>query len=192
VVAGVGITPDTDLLERAGAAVGDGVLVDEHCRTTLPEIYAAGDMANHPHPVFGRLRVEHWNNALYQGRAAALSMLGRGAPYDPVHSFWSEQYDHKIEYVGYAPAWDRVVLRGTLESRRFLACYLHEGVLRGVFGLDRGGDPEDPDDDGELKAYAGLIRDRVRVSPARLADEAMEVGGPGGGSTPRHSIDSNR
>ena len=74
VVAGIGIQPNTELLAAAGAKVDNGVLVDEHCRTSLSDVYAAGDVANHLHPLFGRLRVEHWNNGFQQGRAAARAM----------------------------------------------------------------------------------------------------------------------
>jgi 3-phenylpropionate/trans-cinnamate dioxygenase ferredoxin reductase component len=174
-VVGAGISPSAELLEQAGAAVDDGVLVDEWCRTTLPDVYAAGDVANHRHPVFGRLRVEHWNNASNQGRAAALSMLGRGAPYDYIHSFWSDQYDQSLEYVGFASTWDELVFRGRPESRRFLAFYLRGGALRAAFGLNRGGDPEDAEHPGELRACASLIRDQVRVDPAVLRDHAGEL-----------------
>jgi 3-phenylpropionate/trans-cinnamate dioxygenase ferredoxin reductase subunit len=174
-VVGVGISPNVELLEQAGAAVENGVLVDERCRTTLPDVYAAGDIANHLHPVFGRLRVEHWNNAFNQGRAAALSILGGTAPYDYIHSFWSEQYDQKVEYVGFAPTWDELVFRGKPDSRRFLAFYLREGTLRAVFGLNRGGDPEDPEHEGELRACVPLIRDRARVDPAVLRDETAAL-----------------
>jgi 3-phenylpropionate/trans-cinnamate dioxygenase ferredoxin reductase component len=174
-VVGTGIAPVAELLEAAGAAVDNGVLVDGLCRTSLPDVYAAGDLANHLHPVFGRLRVEHWNNASNQGRAAALSMLDSGSPYDYVHSFWSDQYDESLEYVGFARAWDRIVFRGSLESGRFLAFYLQEGVLQAVFGLNRGGDPEDPDQDGELKACVPLIRRRARVDPTLLADEDQDL-----------------
>jgi 3-phenylpropionate/trans-cinnamate dioxygenase ferredoxin reductase component len=175
-VVGIGIVPNAELLQAAGAALDNGVLVDELCRTSLPDVYAAGDLTNHRHPVFGRLRVEHWNNASNQGRAAALSMLGKGRPYDYIHSFWSDQYDQSIEYVGFARSWDRLIFRGSPEGRRFLAFYLQEGVLRAVFGLNRGGDPEDPEQDGELKACVPLIRDQVRVDPTLLADEAHVLG----------------
>jgi 3-phenylpropionate/trans-cinnamate dioxygenase ferredoxin reductase subunit len=176
-VVGIGVVPNVELLERAGAAVGNGVLVDARCRTTLPDVYAAGDVTNHLHPLFGRLRVEHWNNAFHQGEAAAQSLLDAGGEYDYLHSFWSEQYQHKIEYLGVADRWDQVVFRGSAASRRFLAFYLTGGVVRAAFGLDRGGDPEDPEDDGgELKACAPLIRDRVEVDPARLADEDVMLG----------------
>ena len=175
VVVGIGIQPNVELLAAAGASIDNGVLVDARCRTSLPDVYAAGDVANHPHPIFGRLRVEHWNNASQQGAAAARSLLGDDRPYEPIHSFWSDQYEHLIEYVGFAARWDRLVIRGALDSRRFLAFYLVGGVIRAAMGLDRGGDPEDPKSDGELKAVVGLIRDRVPVDPARLADEGIDL-----------------
>jgi 3-phenylpropionate/trans-cinnamate dioxygenase ferredoxin reductase component len=175
VVAGIGIVPNTDLLATAGAKVDNGVLVDEHCRTTLPDVYAAGDVANHLHPLFGRLRVEHWNNGYQQGRAAARAMLGGTEPYDYLHTFWSDQYEHTIEYVGFAADWDRLVFRGEPASRKFLGFYLKDGIVRAVVGLDRGGDPEDPKNESELRAAATLIRERVRVDPARLGDESANL-----------------
>jgi 3-phenylpropionate/trans-cinnamate dioxygenase ferredoxin reductase subunit len=175
VVAGIGIVPNTELLAAAGAQVENGVLVDEHCRTSLSDVYAAGDVTNHLHPIFGRLRVEHWNNGYQQGRAAARSLLGGVQPYDYIHSFWSDQYEHSIEYVGFAASWDRVVFRGRPESRKFLGFYLKAGILRAAVGLNRGGDPEDPKTDGELKLVANLIRNRVPVDPARLADEDVDL-----------------
>jgi 3-phenylpropionate/trans-cinnamate dioxygenase ferredoxin reductase subunit len=176
VVAGIGITPNSELLAAAGASIDNGVLVDEQCRTSLPNIYAAGDVANHLHPILGRLRVEHWNNGDQQGRAAARSMLDRGQPYDYLHSFWSDQYEHLIEYVGFAATWDRLVFRGHPESRTFLGFYLERGVVRAAVGLNRGGDPEDPHVNGELKAVASLIRDHVPVDPDRLANEDVDLG----------------
>jgi len=175
VVAGIGIVPNTELLAAAGAEVDNGVLVDEHCRTSLPDVFAAGDVTNHLHPVFGRLRVEHWNNGYQQGRAAARSLLGGAQPYDYIHSFWSDQYEHTLEYVGFATRWDRLVFRGRLETRKFLGFYLDSGIIRAAVGLDRGGDPDDPKADGELKAAASLIRNRVSVDPAKLSDEAVEL-----------------
>jgi 3-phenylpropionate/trans-cinnamate dioxygenase ferredoxin reductase subunit len=175
VVAGIGIAPNAELLAAAGAAVDNGVLVDEHCRTSLPDVYAAGDVANHLHPVFGRLRVEHWNNGYRQGRAAARAMLDGPEPYDYMHSFWSDQYEHVVEYIGFAPAWDRLVFRGDPAGRKFLGFYLKDGVVRAAMGLDRGGDPEDPKGDSELAVVAGLIRDRVPADPGRLADEGVDL-----------------
>jgi 3-phenylpropionate/trans-cinnamate dioxygenase ferredoxin reductase subunit len=175
VVAGIGILPNVELLAAAGAGVDDGILVDEHCRTSLPDVYAAGDVANHMHPLFGRLRVEHWNHGDRHGRAAGRALLGDEAPYDYVHSFWSDQYEHVIEYVGFAKTWDRLVFRGRAEDRKFLAFYVKDGVVLAAAGIDRGGDPEDPKSDSELKVAADLIRDRVRVDPTQLADEAVDL-----------------
>ncbi len=153
VVAGIGIVPNIELLEAAGAKVQNGVLVDALCRTTLPDVYAAGDIANIDHVVFGRSRVEHWNNAVHQARAAAMSMLNAGTPYDYVHTIWSDQYEHSIEYVGLARTWDEVTFSGSLASRRCLVFYRREGRLQAVMGLNRGGDPEDDTRESELKSY---------------------------------------
>jgi 3-phenylpropionate/trans-cinnamate dioxygenase ferredoxin reductase subunit len=175
VIAGIGIAPNSDLLAAAGAATDNGVLVDERCHSSLPDVYAAGDVANHLHPIFGRVRVEHWNNAQQQGRAAARSMLGGTEPYDYVHSFWSDQYEHVIEYVGWAASWDRLVFRGEPRSRHFLGFYLKDGIVRAAVGFNRGGDPEDPKKDGELKVAAELIRGRVPVDPAMLSKESTDL-----------------
>src|SRR6266508_3441681 len=174
-LAGNASVPNTDLLEAAGAKVANGVLVDEHCRTTLPDVYAAGDVANHLHPLFGRLRVEHWNNGSQQGRAAARSLLGGEQPYDYLHSFWSDQYEHSIQYVGFAASWDRLVFRGRPEGRKFLGFYLEDGIVHAAMGLNRGGDPEDTKVDGELKVAVNLIRNRMAVDPAKLIDEDVDL-----------------
>jgi 3-phenylpropionate/trans-cinnamate dioxygenase ferredoxin reductase subunit len=161
-VVAIGTVPNIELLAEAGAGIQNGVLVDEVFRTSLPDVYAAGDIANIEHHLFGRSRVEHWNNAFHQGHSAALSMLGEGKPYDYVHTIWSDQYEHSIEYVGYAPRWDRVTFDGTLASRRCLAFYLREGRLQAVMGLNRGGDPEDATRECELKTYIPLIDKSTR------------------------------
>jgi len=175
VVAGIGIVPNAELLAAAGAQIDNGVLVDEHCQTSLPDVYAAGDVTNHLHPIFGRLRVEHWNNGYQQGRAAARAILGRPEPYDYIHTFWSDQYEHVIEYVGFAASWDRMVFRGRPESRKFLGFYLKDGVVRAAVGLDRGGDPEDPKGESELKAAVDMVRRRATIDPDKLADESAEL-----------------
>jgi 3-phenylpropionate/trans-cinnamate dioxygenase ferredoxin reductase subunit len=144
VVAGIGIVPNVELLAAAGAAVDNGVLVDEHCRTSLPDVYAAGDVANHLHPIFGRLRVEHWNNGDRQGRAAGRAMLGGTEPYGYLHSFWSDQYEHVIEYVGFAAAWDCLVFRGDPTSRKFLGFYLKDGIVRAAASREGGRRKEAP------------------------------------------------
>lgn len=173
-VVGAGIEPALGAPGRSGIPVDNGVLVDERCRTGVVDVYAAGDVANHLHPLFGRLRVEHFNNAERQGRAAARSMLGDADAYADLHSFWSDQFEHKVEYVGYARAGDQFVARGNLGERRFLGFYLRGGRVAAVMGLNRGGDPE-LDEDGELFAAKALVRKACKVAPALLADEQTDL-----------------
>jgi 3-phenylpropionate/trans-cinnamate dioxygenase ferredoxin reductase component len=173
-VVAIGIEPAIDAFKGTEIALDNGILVDETCRTSAPDVYAAGDVANHLHPVFGRLRVEHYNNAEKQGRAAARAMLGDQRPYDDIHSFWSDQYEDKLEYVGNARTWDRILIRGSLATSQFLAFYLSKGIIKAACGLNRGGDPE-LDADGELRACQGLIRAQVAVSEATLADDRVDL-----------------
>jgi len=170
-VAGVGIEPDIP-----GVAVEqqNGILVDECCRASAPDVYAAGDLANHLHPLFGRVRVEHYNNAEKQGAAAARSMLGSTAPYDYIYSFWSDQYDHKLEYVGHVDKWDQFVVRGSVQEGKLIGIYLVDGVVRAAVGLDRGGDPE-LDTDGEMAACARLVATQAQPAPAVLSDERTDL-----------------
>ncbi len=173
-VVAIGIEPAIDALRGSEIALDNGILVDETCRTSAPEVYAAGDVANHLHPVFGRMRVEHYNNAEKQGRAAARAMLGDPRPYDDIHSFWSDQYEDKLEYVGDGRTWDQIVIRGSLATAQFLAFYLSKGIMKAACGLNRGGDPE-LDADGELRACQGLIRAQVAVPEATLADDQVDL-----------------
>jgi 3-phenylpropionate/trans-cinnamate dioxygenase ferredoxin reductase subunit len=173
-VAGIGVEPELPTFTGSPLAISNGLLVDERCRASAPDIYAAGDVANHLHPVFGRVRVEHYNNAEKQGRAAARSMLGSIDPYAYIHSFWSDQYEHKLEYVGHATTWDQFVVRGSLQERKLVGFYLQGGSLLAAVGLDRGGDPE-LDRDSEMAACARLVAQRARPAPARLADEHVDL-----------------
>lgn len=174
VVAGIGIEPAIDVFKGSAIALDNGILVDERCRSSVPDVYAAGDVANHLHPLFGRLRVEHYNNAEKQGRAAARSVLGDPTPYDDIHTFWSDQYEHKLEYVGFARSWDQVVIRGSLAEAKFLVFYLVKGVMRAAGGLNRGGDPE-IDAESELRACRDLIAARAQLPAATLADEGIDL-----------------
>jgi 3-phenylpropionate/trans-cinnamate dioxygenase ferredoxin reductase component len=174
VVAGIGIAPAVEALSDSGISMDNGILVDEYCQTSVPDVYAAGDVANLLHPVFGRVRVEHFNNGEKQGRAVARSLLGEREPYDYIYSFWSDQYEHNLEYVGFARSWDRTVLRGSIERRRFLIFYLVKGSIQAVFGLNRGGDPE-LEADSELRACQELIRGGARLAPEVLADETVDL-----------------
>jgi 3-phenylpropionate/trans-cinnamate dioxygenase ferredoxin reductase component len=172
VVAGIGITPD--ILSGLPVAQKNGILTDELCRTSAPDVYAAGDVADFQHPLFGRVRVEHYNNAEKQGAAAARSMLGSTAPYDYLYTFWSDQYEHKIEYVGYVTKWNEFVVRGSVEEAKLIGFYLVDGVVRAAVGLDRGGDPE-LDLDGEMAACASLVAAQSRLAPAVLADDSIDL-----------------
>jgi 3-phenylpropionate/trans-cinnamate dioxygenase ferredoxin reductase component len=174
VVVGVGIEPVAPTFKGSSGALSDGIDVDERCSATQPDVYAAGDVANHLHPLFGRTRVEHYNNAEKQGRAAARSMLGATDPYDYIHSFWSDQYEHKLEYVGHATKWDEFVVRGSLAERKLVGFYLLEGQIHAAVGLDRGGDPE-LDEEGEMAACARLVAQRANPSPAQLVDEGVSL-----------------
>jgi 3-phenylpropionate/trans-cinnamate dioxygenase ferredoxin reductase component len=173
-IVAVGIEPVVPAVLGAVLAVDNGIVVDERCRTSVPGVYAAGDVANHLHPLFGRIRVEHYNHAEKHGRAAAMSMLGRGEPYGYMHTFWSDQYAHKIEYAGHAERWDRFVVRGSLEERRFLGFYLRAGAVSAVVGVDRGGDPE-LEEDSEMAAGARLVAEGGQVSEDALADESADL-----------------
>jgi NADPH-dependent 2,4-dienoyl-CoA reductase/sulfur reductase-like enzyme len=129
VVVGVGVKPRTELAEAAGLDVDNGVLVDRSLRTSDPDIFAVGDIANHDHPVLGRrLRVEHWANALNQPATAAGAILGHAAAYERLPYFFSDQYDLGMEYVGHATRDDtaRVVTRGDVEKREFVAFWLDD------------------------------------------------------------------
>ena len=159
VVAGIGIDPDVDLLREAGARISNGVEVDEFCRTSLAGVYAAGDIADHAHPLFGRIRVEHYNNAEKQGRSGAASLLDRGVPYGYVHSFWSDQFDQTLEYVGFATEWDAIDVEGSLPDRDFIVRYLRGGKLLAAAAMGRGGDPES-EEPTELRNIANEIRAR--------------------------------
>jgi 3-phenylpropionate/trans-cinnamate dioxygenase ferredoxin reductase subunit len=170
-VVGIGIEP---VVPGVPVATENGILTDELCCTSAPDVYAAGDVANHLHPLFGRIRVEHFNNAEKQGAAAARSMLGSTAPYDYVYTFWSDQYEHKIEYVGHAVQWDEFVVRGTAPGGRLIGFYLVDDVVRAAVGLDRGGDPE-LDLGGEMAACARLVAAQARSAPAVLADERTDL-----------------
>jgi 3-phenylpropionate/trans-cinnamate dioxygenase ferredoxin reductase component len=174
VVVAVGIQPNVELMRGTAVAIDNGILVDASCRTNVPDVFAAGDVANHLHPLFGRIRVEHYNNAEKQGIAAARSMLGSDAGYDYLHTFWSDQYQHKIEYVGHARKWDQFVVRGSLRDQKLLGFYLEDGVLRAAVGLNRGGDPE-LDAGGEMAAAGRLIARQSRPPASALADESKEL-----------------
>jgi NADPH-dependent 2,4-dienoyl-CoA reductase/sulfur reductase-like enzyme len=164
VVVGIGAIPATGLASDAGLDVGNGVIVDAGLHTSAPDVFAAGDVANAYHPLYGRhVRVEHWANALNGGPAAARSMLGQGVSYDAVPYFYSDQYDLGMETAGLPEpdTYDQVVYRGDLAGREFVAFWLSGGAV--VAGMNV--NVWDVNDD-----IQALIRSRRRVAEARLAD----------------------
>lgn len=167
VVVGLGVEPVTDLLADTRVEIDNGIVVDEYCRTGAEGIYAAGDVANHYHPVFGRhIRVEHWQNALRQGPAAARSMLGKGEPYQEIPWFWSDQYDYNLQYTGFHTGWDDLVVRGSTEGRDFVAFYRKGGRVLAAVAINRGRD---------LRRSTGLIKAQVPVEAAGLRDPDVDL-----------------
>jgi 3-phenylpropionate/trans-cinnamate dioxygenase ferredoxin reductase subunit len=167
VVVGVGAEPVTDFLLGSGVEMDNGVVVDEFCRSNVEGIYAAGDVANHYHPVFERhIRVEHLDNADKQGAAAARSMMGKQTPYDAIPWFWSDQYDYNLQYFGFAAEWGELAVRGSLEQRDFVAFYIQEGRLVASAGIGRGRD---------LRRTAALIKARASVATSQLADDEVDL-----------------
>jgi 3-phenylpropionate/trans-cinnamate dioxygenase ferredoxin reductase subunit len=140
VVVGVGVAPNSELAEAAGLRVDNGVVVDEHLRTSHPDVFAAGDVARAYHPVLGRhVRVEHWDNAIEQGRTAARNMLGAEEAYTRLPYFFSDQYDAGIEYVGTVgpDGYDEVILRGDVPGRQLTAFWVKaDRVLAGMHAND--------------------------------------------------------
>jgi 3-phenylpropionate/trans-cinnamate dioxygenase ferredoxin reductase subunit len=167
-VIGVGVRPDTELAERAGLAVDNGILADGQLRAA-DGVWAAGDVANAEHPLFGRIRVEHWAEALNQGLLAGRNLAGAGGRYDRVPYFFSEQFDLSLSYLGHVREWDELVVRGSREVADpcFVAWYLRGGAPRAALIVN--------DRDAEDRVREVIRRGRP-VDPARLADPATDLG----------------
>jgi 3-phenylpropionate/trans-cinnamate dioxygenase ferredoxin reductase subunit/anthranilate 1,2-dioxygenase ferredoxin reductase subunit len=162
VVIGIGIIPNTELAENAGAASDDGVVVDEYCRTTLSNVYAAGDVTNHYNPILERrVRLESWQNAQNQAIVAARNIAGSAQRYAEVPWFWSDQLGANIQMVGVAEPGMQLVWRGER-----LAFGLVDDRLRLAVGFDLG---------GEIRAARRLIEARAPLSAARLAESSVRL-----------------
>ena len=164
VLVAVGAKPNIELAQQGGLAMGGGgVLVDAALRSSDPDIYAVGDIAAAEHPLFGtRIRTEHWANALKQPAVAVAGMLGSPREYAELPYFFTDQYDLGMEYVGYAPNFERVVLRGDVPGREFVVFWL-DGDNRVLAGMNV--NIWDVRDD--VKA---LIRSRAPVDTDELAN----------------------
>ena len=173
VVVGIGVAPNVELAETAGLETDNGILVDEHLGASEPDVYAAGDVANALHPVLGRrLRVEHWDNAIEQGKTAAHAMLGHAPTYDRLPYFFTDQYDLGMEYIGSVgpDGYDEVVVRGDTTAaggRVFTAFWLKgDQVLAGMHANDW-------DATDHLRAVVGKRVDAVRLRDESLALEEL-------------------
>jgi 3-phenylpropionate/trans-cinnamate dioxygenase ferredoxin reductase subunit len=174
VVVGVGVTPNTALAAGAGLSVDNGVLVDARLRTSDPDVFAAGDIANVDHPVLGtRVRVEHWDTALHSGPVAARAMLDQDVTYDRLPYFFTDQYDLGMEYTGHVPPGStaEVVVRGDAGRREFIAFWLVDGRIAAGMNVNVW-DVADTIGDLVRAGLAGAVAD-----PARLTDPDVPLAG---------------
>jgi 3-phenylpropionate/trans-cinnamate dioxygenase ferredoxin reductase component len=166
-VVGVGTEPAVEIMAGTGLDRGDGIPAGPGLETAVPGVFAIGDVARHEHPVFGPIRVEHYDNAIKMGEHVARAVLGGREPFDDPHWFWSDQYDSRIEMAGFAPTWDRIVVRGSLEDRSFCAFLLDDGgVVRSTVSLDWKRD---------VRRSFGLIRAGAAPDPTALADPDVDL-----------------
>ncbi len=167
VVVGIGVSPAVDVAVDSGIDVDNGIVVNEFCETSVPGVYAAGDVACAPcSHANGRIRLEHWQNAQNQGIAAARSMVGRREPYRDLPWFWSDQGDTNIQVAGRLHPEDHVVWRGSPESMEFMAFHLRDRVLVGAVGVNRR---------REVRMAMSLINRCATPEPALLSDPAVDL-----------------
>jgi 3-phenylpropionate/trans-cinnamate dioxygenase ferredoxin reductase component len=164
-VIGIGVEPSLEILGGEPVETDDGILVDEYCRTNVPGVFAIGDVASSWNPRYAkRIRVEHFDNAQHQAVVAAKAMLGPAEPYNPIPSFWSDQFSYKMQYRGHASHWDAVVFRGKTEEASFSAFYIKDEALQAVCSVNRY---------GENYAARRLIGKRVK--PRLLQDDQVNI-----------------
>ena len=166
-VIGIGIVPNIELAEAAGLEVENGIEVDALCRTSDPDIFAAGDVTNHPNGLLGRnVRLESWENAQNQGIAAAKAMLGGETPYCEIPWFWSDQYDVNIQLVGLPTEFDDTVTRGDRTDGSFVEFYMKGGRIDGAAAINN---PRD------IRFAKRLMQAEKIVDPAALADPSVKL-----------------
>jgi 3-phenylpropionate/trans-cinnamate dioxygenase ferredoxin reductase subunit len=167
VVIGIGVVPNVELAAEAGLEIDNGIVVDEMGRTSDPDIFAAGDVTNHPNGLLGRrVRLESWENAQNQGIAAAKAMLDTGAPYNEVPWFWSDQYDANIQLIGLPEGWTETVTRGDPKSGAFVVFYLKDGRIDGAAAINN---PRD------IRFARRLMAAGKVVDPTQLADPDVKL-----------------
>jgi 3-phenylpropionate/trans-cinnamate dioxygenase ferredoxin reductase component len=167
VVVGVGSSPRTELALDAGIEVDGGILVDELGRTSVADVYAAGDATRFWSPLFEeRIRVEHFQTAQRQGFAVGQAMAGMAAPFAEAPWFWSDQYDVNVQYAGAGLAWDETVTRGKFGKAPFSVFYLRRGSIIGVAGIN---------DHHTVSRARRAMEARATLSPRQLADPAFDL-----------------
>jgi len=164
-IIGIGVLPNVELAQEAGIVCDNGIMVDEYCRTSDPDVLAIGDCTNHPNALLGRrLRLESVHNALEQAKTAASTMLGSLEPYNQVPWFWSDQYDLKLQIAGLSSRSEQAVIRGEPKSRSFAAFFLSDGKLTAVYAINS---PR------EFMLSKKLIAHGARPDPALLSDTSV-------------------
>jgi 3-phenylpropionate/trans-cinnamate dioxygenase ferredoxin reductase subunit len=167
VAVGVGMQPNVELAVRSGIDCRAGIVVNEFTETNAPNVFAAGDVAEHYHPLFDAfLRLEHHDNALKQGAIVGATITGSRIEHRDPPWFWSDQYDYNLQVVGMPHIGDTVVMRGRVSDRRFTAFHLRDGVLVGAVGINSGND---------VKRTRRLIADRVVAPASLLSDSGIDL-----------------
>ncbi len=167
VLVGVGSAPRTELAVAAGIEVDEGILVDDLGRTSVPDVYAAGDATRFWSPLFEeRIRVEHFQTAQRQGFAVGRAMAGAEAPFAEAPWFWSDQYDINVQYAGAGLAWDETVIRGTIGLPPFSVFYLRRGSMIAVAGIN---------DHHTVARARRVMEARAAVTRDQLADPAFDL-----------------
>jgi 3-phenylpropionate/trans-cinnamate dioxygenase ferredoxin reductase subunit len=171
VLIAVGVTPNTGLAGAAGLSVDNGIIVDDRLRTSDPAILAIGDVANAYHSMLERrLRVEHWDNAIRQGRLAAKTILGSRDRYDWQPYFYTDQYDLAMEYVGHSQPRDEVIVRGDLDSGAFLTFWIRQKKITAAMNVNIW------DVNDELRALIGRAIPADRLQDQGIALDALAAG----------------
>lgn len=166
-IVGIGVVPNSELAEEAGLDIDNGVVVDEQGRTSDPDIFAAGDLTNHPNPLLGRrIRLESWENAQNQARIAAKAMADKGEDYAEIPWFWSDQFDANIQMIGLPLGWEQLVTRGDPASNEFITFYLRDGKIDGAISVNNSRD---------IRMAKRLMQSSKPVSAEDLANPDLKL-----------------
>ena len=166
-VIGIGVVPNVEIAAEAGLAVDNGIVVDELGHTSDPDIFAAGDVTNHPNALLGRrIRLESWENAQNQAIATAKAMIGTGTAYAEIPWFWSDQYDVNIQLIGLPEGWSETVTRGDRDAGQFIVFYLKDGQIDGAAAINS---PRD------IRFARRLMAAGKVVDPTQLADPDVKL-----------------